>query len=235
MKYIFKICWLFIFLSTGYSCKRTLKGEGPVISQTRDLNHATEIELSIPANVSLIESDSFSCVVGAQQNILEIIKTKSDGEEFTIESDRNFNIEKPVEIVIFMPKISSLTVNGSGVINGINSLHDKELNLEVNGSGTIKLNGKIINIKSEINGSGEIYLNGRSDQQKVEINGSGEFHGSGFESAQAKILITGSGDAEVYATEDLEAEITGSGNIRYKGNPHVKSDITGSGNVQKTD
>lgn len=235
MRNFFNCYYLLIFFIFFYSCKRTIKGEGVITTETRDVNNATEIELSIPANVTIIEADSFSCVIGAQKNILETIKTKTDGDELTIESDKNFNIEKPVQIVISLPEINALTVNGSGEVSGLNSLHDKQLELELNGSGKINLNGKIIDIKSTINGSGEIYLKGKCDQQKISINGSGDLHGYDFESANTRIEINGSGDADVNVTDELKATITGSGNIRYKGNPHLKSDITGSGNVQKTE
>ena len=233
MKNLLYSYWLVIFFVMFCSCKRSIKGEGAVVTETRDITDATEIELSIPAIVNFVEADSFSCAIAAQKNILESIKTKVSGGELTIESDKNFNINKPVQIVISLPKISAITLNGSGEISGINNLHDKQLELELNGSGKIKLSGKILDIESVINGSGEIYIKGKCDQQKISINGSGDFHGYELESANSRIEINGSGDAEVNVSDELKANLTGSGNIRYKGNPHIKSDITGSGNVQK--
>ena len=235
MNYFLKRYWVFIFLLLCFSCKRTVHGTGPIVSETKNVDHISEIELSIPANVTIFEADSFSCVIGAQKNILDIIKTKSDGDEFTIESDKNFNIEKPVQIVISLPKISALTINGLGDITCLNGLREKELKLEVNGSGKIKLSGNITDMESNINGSGDIYLDGRGEKHKVSINGSGNLHAYPFESAESKIEIAGSGDAEVTVTDELKADISGSGNIHYKGNPHVKSDITGSGEVRKTE
>lgn len=234
MNYLHSCC-LLILISLCSSCRLTVNGTGPIITETRNLDHASEINLSIHANVTLIEADSFSCVIGAQKNILEVIKTKTDGEEFSIASDRNIDTDKPVEIVISLPKINAINVNGSGEISGIKSFHSKDLKLEVNGSGKIKISGNFSDVKSDISGSGDIYLDGKCEQHKINITGSGDFHGYDFESANAKIDITGSGNAEVLATDDLNVEITGSGNVHYKGNPHLKSDITGSGNIQKTE
>jgi len=233
MKNILIRYFLFVYLLGCISCNRTINGSGAILSETRDLNQATSIKLSIPAQVTLIQADSFSCVVGAQKNILEVIKTSTSGDVFTIDSDRSIETDKPVQIVISLPNIEGVEVTGSGQVSSLNSLHTEELKLEVNGSGTIKLNGKIINIRSDINGSGEIFLEGKCDQQKITITGSGDFHGYNFESAETKVEITGSGDAEITVTNELNAEISGSGNVNYKGSPHLKSDITGSGNVQK--
>ena len=44
--------------------------------------------------------------------------------------------------------------------------------------------------------------------------------------------ITGSGDAAVRATEELDASVTGSGDVHYSGNPpQVRKNVTGSGDI----
>ncbi len=233
MKFFYAIILIVCLGCINFSCRRTIHGEGPIITEKRNIDGVKEIEISIPGNITFIEADSFGCIVGAQQNIVNAIKTKASGDELKIESDRNFDVDKPVQIVISLPKLNCLTVNGSGEVNGINAMNDQELSLELNGSGKIKLGGRIQEVKSEINGSGTVILDGKGNVIKTEINGSGDLHAYGFECSEAKVEITGSGDAELNVSDELKAAITGSGNVRYRGNPHVKTDITGSGNVQK--
>lgn len=226
---------ILIFLSVASACNRTVNGTGPIVTETRSLDNATAIELSVPARVTLIKADSFSCIIGAQQNILDLIKTDTDGNDFIIKSDKNFNTEKPVDIVISMPTIEGLVINGSGEINCPNPLHEKELVLEINGSGKLKLGGKIIDLSADIRGSGEMYVNGKCEQQKITISGSGYYYGFALETERTKVNISGSGNAEVTVADELNAEISGSGNVQYKGDPHLKTDISGSGNVKKID
>ena len=48
------------------------------------------------------------------------------------------------------------------------------------------------------------------------------------------IAISGSGDAQVWATGNLVASISGSGDIRYKDDAaNVKARVSGSGDVRK--
>ncbi len=46
-----------------------------------------------------------------------------------------------------------------------------------------------------------------------------------------EVIISGSGNANVHALNQLTGAITGSGNINYLGSPEVNVSITGSGKV----
>ncbi len=46
------------------------------------------------------------------------------------------------------------------------------------------------------------------------------------------MTVTGSGDADVNCTGDLNARIIGSGTVTYTGTPSVQQSITGSGSIQ---
>ena len=48
----------------------------------------------------------------------------------------------------------------------------------------------------------------------------------------AAVTIYGSGEAQVNATETLDASIAGAGSITYLGDPEVSRRITGSGEIR---
>ncbi len=50
---------------------------------------------------------------------------------------------------------------------------------------------------------------------------------------QYKARISGSGTADVLATDSLDVQISGSGTVTYSGNPKVQQDISGSGRLIK--
>lgn len=233
MKKLLLISGALIMALFGSSCKRTVHGEGPVINDKRNIEKINEIELSIPANLTLITADSFGCIIGAQQNIANAIKTKVSGDELKIESDNNLEPEKSIDLVIALPHLKNLTVNGSGVVNGLNTINEEEVAIELNGSGSIRLAVKTEELKCEINGSGAITFSGKGNKIRSSINGSGDLHAYQFDAEQGRVDISGSGDAELNVSDELKAEINGSGNVHYHGNPHVKTDVNGSGVVQK--
>ncbi len=90
-------------------------------------------------------------------------------------------------------------------------------------------------VESRTNGSGDMSFSGRAEEADLSISGSGDIHCFGLTSKTASIKINGSGNADVYATRQLNLKINGSGDIRYKGGANVDSHINGSGSVTKAD
>src|SRR5690606_40314630 len=79
-----------------------------------------------------------------------------------------------------------------------------------------------------------ILASGSADVAEINISGSGKLRGADFSTRVARVRITGSGDVEIAASEEIDAQITGSGTVLYKGDPaRVNSHSTGSGKVRK--
>lgn len=216
------------------SCKRSIKGEGAVVVEKRDVSGFAKIDLEIPANVTVVVADSFNCIITAQSNIIRAIKTMVKGEKLEISSEYSFQKAK-VDMVVSLPAIEGLMLSGSGSIKTLNIIKSESLKLYINGSGEMYVNAETDKIHTEINGSGTGYINGSSKFHRCEINGSGDLHGFGLSCIEADVEINGSGDAEVSVTDMLNASIHGSGNIIYKSSPHLKSEIVGSGTIKKSE
>ncbi len=228
------VTFLFLFLVLLLSaCKPPVKGEGPLVKQSREVPSFIKTELNIPARVSVIITDSTSLVVVAQANLQEYIHTKTKGETMVISTSRMLKPTKPVEIIITCPAQEALSINGSGDIHIINPYKTERLNLEINGSGDIHANVHARKIITEINGSGDLHLSGKAENHTVVVNGSGKINAEDLITEKYSIKINGSGDADIHAASKLSAKVNGSGKVRYKGQPSIDSEILGSGEVKK--
>lgn len=216
-------------------CRPAVQGEGPLSRKSVPIDAFSKLELSMPAHVTLIVSDSLSLTIVAQENLMEYIEVHHEGSTVNLEAERSLKSDKPVEFIFTCPAPEELEVNGSGSISVLNRFRTGSLVLNINGSGDIRANTNADQIETQINGSGDVYLSGSADEHKVEINGSGKLKAPDLLTDRYKISIHGSGDCYVHALSKLSANITGSGNVRYSGNPDVKSDITGSGNISRKD
>ena len=68
------------------------------------------------------------------------------------------------------------------------------------------------------------------------IEGAGSLHAEALRSRRCRIRISGSGDAEVFVSEMLDASIDGAGDIVYFGSPAgIKKRITGAGDIVSGD
>ena len=65
----------------------------------------------------------------------------------------------------------------------------------------------------------------------ISLMGSGSFSGFPLSAQSCQVDITGSGNCEVTAVQNLDVSIDGSGSVFYKGSPSINDHISGSGHV----
>jgi Putative auto-transporter adhesin, head GIN domain len=206
------------------------EGSGKIVKEKRELAEFSKIVLKGSANVEINQGDKFSAELEIDDNLLEFIEFEIDETTLIISSKSNIS-PSVYNIILTMPHVEALGINGSGNIK-CNMLAESDLiRLRINGSGSIELEAKSDKIKSNINGSGDIKLAGQSLNLNSTINGSGDINAIGLKTENVNISIRGSGDVSVYASERLDIEIFGSGDVEYKGNAKVKQTIYGSGSV----
>jgi hypothetical protein len=177
--------------------------------------------------------------VEAEDNLQPYIETTMDGNELEIDTKEGFRLRpgKPVKIYITSPNFAKVRLSGSGDILSQNRIAGKDrIELAVSGSGNIKVDLDAPAVNAEMSGSGNINLSGLAKQFQGKLSGSGNISAMDLKTEQTEIRISGSGNADVFASEKLDVKVAGSGDVRYKGGAQqVSSNITGSGSVKKVD
>ena len=115
-----------------------------------------------------------------------------------------------------------------------NGTWDIELESGNYGDYELTYNITIPSIEGVINiGSGNVTVEDSIsvDYFRVSLIGSGGFFGFPLSADQCDVDISGSGNIEVTAVEDMNVVVDGSGSVFYKGSPIIHEDITGSGRV----
>ena len=208
--------------------------------QTRKVEPFTEISLRVGANVHLVQGEKQDIEIVAKPSTLEQLITEvKDGKLIIRFPNKNmlWSTFQPGDITINIstPDINALSVVGSGDIIAEDEIKSKIIELDVNGSGNIKLSElSAERVKTAISGSGNIVLAGKTTAQdlSVVISGSGNFKGMDYSANDVSIKISGSANAEIEAKNNLYIRLAGSGNVTYKGKPAVDQSTTGSGSVK---
>jgi len=215
------------------SCVNCIEPEGEMKSRSIKLDNFTKIDIDIPANLKLITGDSAKIVISAPNSILAQILPIVKRNRLNLEGNICSVTNEQINIEVTVPSISSIKIKGSASVFSEMPVRTDDLDMSIDGSGSISLNVFANNIDAEISGSGIIIINGTCQELDVEINGSGNFKGLGLNSYEAKVKSTGSGNASIVALNSLSASVKGSGEISYSGEPNLNIDISGSGKVTK--
>ncbi len=238
-KYLFSGAYLFIVLFLFSSCRmNVLTGEGnkSVKSPVLSAFDAVDIDVSLKAVINVVEGAQPGIQLNSYDNILKHIKTTVENNKLKIYSDldETWKIEdKDLSVVITLPSLTALALNGSPDADVHGKIAGKELKVAISGASTIKMDSvNVDDFSIEVSGAGDVVVNGGYVKHaEYEINGAGDLKAFKLKTDETVASISGAGNSEVTALQKLTAEINGAGSIKYKGHPVVTQDVSGVGSV----
>lgn len=237
MRPIFLLLSVILLSSCNFMGGRRVRGNGNAGSETRTVSSFDAIRVLGGMDVILTPGTDYGVKVEADENLLKYILTERDGNALVIKTRNGYNLQSRsgMKVYVTAPSIEEVVITGSGsVVSDGKMALNRRLKLHVTGSGDVKLDVNAPEVEAEATGSGNIILTGATRNFDAEINGSGEVRCYNLLSENTKVQIAGSGDAQVYASKQLDVRISGSGDVAYKGSPTINQHIAGSGSVRST-
>ena len=219
-------------------------------SETRAVTKdVTTIDVNGPIDLTVRYGPVPSLEVRGEQHLLSNILTTVDGNKLHIGSrGLLLSHRHPLQAVLVLPSLASLTVTGSGD-STVDGFSGDDVELHLAGTGSIKFNARYRHITAGLQGSGDMDLDvGNSDRVDARVVGSGsitlagrcndfsaETTGSGEIDAQHLLAETvnirqfGTGDSSVNAHASVAVSVNGNGDVEVYGNPRQRS-VSRSGN-----
>lgn len=148
------------------------------------------------------------------------VRLKCDGRTLTISTKRGKGIKNnngfDVDVYITTPRISGISINGSGDFKAESGINTGNMGMSISGSGDIELRSlKCDKCDTNIAGSGDIGIDGITAKKlTAKIAGSGDIDLSNADIARAELSIAGSGDIDIDGhVGSVSQHIAGSGTI----------------------
>lgn len=206
---------------------------GPVVSEERDIDAATVVELDTSGELTISEGEP-SLVVHAPQAVLDrLTSTVRDGTLVlgTTPGTPGILLGR-ISYELTLPSLDGLEINGSGDVRS--DVPGDALDIDVNGSGDLAISDiDATSVSIAISGSADVHLDGRTDEFSLSIDGSADVRSDGLDAKRVTIDLDGSGDLVVAASATLDVSISGAGSVEYVGRPEVTHDISGSGSIER--
>lgn len=215
---------------------KRVKGNEKEVTVNRTTPEYNKIEVGGSFDVKLISGKEGNITIKGDENLVELLTTEVVNGTLKVRFERGtmiqYNYKSKVEITIPFEQINELSFSGSGNFLGEDVIKTENLEVEIAGSGNVKLELNTINTKIERTGSGNLNLKGTNQNLEIDSTGSGNANASDLLSENVVANQTGSGNIKVNCSKKLVARSTGSGSIIYKGNPEkVDKSSSGSGSI----
>jgi hypothetical protein len=174
----------------------------------------SEVALNGTGNLTIRQTGSESLTIEAEDNVISYIDTTVENNRLSI-TTRNMipAPTKPINYELTGKDLSALQLLGSGIIDASDISTDS--------------------LTATTSGAGDMKVAGKANSQDVTVLGAGRYQAGDLESKQAKIKISGTGNAVVNVSDKLDADISGAGSVEYNGNPTVSQTIAGGGSVRR--
>lgn len=193
-----------------------------------------KVAVSGSDNVTIRTGNSFAVVATGDQDELDRLEIKVDGNQLKIgRKSGNWRwSSKDVTVAVTMPALRGIALSGSSDVmadKGVGDVFDAKLS----GSGDLSvgsLDARTANIS--VSGSGNVVMAGRCGAQNISIAGSGDVDLARLACVNSSIRIAGSGDVTARVSGDAAIRIAGSGNVTISGGANCTRKVAGSGTVR---
>lgn len=206
-------------------------------TETRKVGSFKSVRVGGSFDVIIQQGSTESVQITSSDIETSEIITEMRGDELVIrieDKKSNWKNNYDVDIVLTYTTLNGITSSGSSKIITQSTIKSTNFHLNLSGSGKFKGSIETEELEASLSGSGDIELSGKAKRQDISISGSGDIEALDLKTNYTKVTISGSGNAKVAVSDEIEARISGSGDIRYEGNPSkqiVKT--TGSGSIRK--
>ncbi len=198
-----------LFLPLVVACSfNGVRGNGNIENEYRDVNEFNKIDVSGRFDVEVMVGKPASVEIIAEGNLLKFIKTKVKNNVLIISSKENLRPRKDLIIKITTPQLVSVDCSGANdlVINNVNT---NKFTLDLSGAGSV-------------------FIEGTAKNFFIDISGAADLEASEFKVENVTIDISGAANAEVYASQSLDAEVSGASSIKLYGDAEkISTDISG--------
>ena len=188
------------------------RGEGPVISETRDVGAFTRIEVSGGiSGVTVRIGESPSLEVRAQENILPLISTEVESDTLVITgTGQGFTSSQGIGVVVVTPTLSEVSMNGGsqGEIEGVDAA---SLDIALSGGSQLTVTGTASTVGLETAGgsiasleelSAETVTLDVSGGSNATVQASNEVSGSA--SGESRVTVLGGAEINVEMSSGAE-------------------------------
>lgn len=189
-------------------------GSGTMKVEKRNVPAFTALDISGAYEVEIVIKPEQSLEIEGDDNLLPLIKTEVKNGVLNITNDKGFSTRQKLRVRIAVTSLEGISTSGASDINASNV--------------------KSEDFKIDASGAGRLQISGETKTLDIDMSGAGEVDAKDFHAQKVKIDSSGAAQADVYASEELNADVSGAGNVNYYGNPKViNENSSGVGTISK--
>ncbi len=236
--FLFSLLSVIIFSSCHHLFAKRIRGNGAIKTENRTVGTFTGVDVSGNIDVYVTQDSVASVKIEADENLLEYVQINANGGTLDIRAERGYNLKpsKSIKVYVSGPLFKRFEASGACDIYSQNRISNSEgIGIHLSGACDVTMEVNAPKVNADLSGAGTITLKGETKDLSIDGSGSTDMKCFDLMAENARIEISGAGDAQVYASMKLDVHVSGAGSVRYKGNATVSQEVSGAGSVKKAE
>lgn len=213
--------------------RKQIKGEGELVSQTRQATGFKGINVSGGFAVEITQGNQESVRVEAQRNLLDNIRTEVKNGVLHIYNEGNISTNKGMKAYITVRELNKVDISGGVKVTGMSTFKANTFDLDMSGGSKVTLALNTKKLRAEMSGASKVELSGQADELVMNMSGASTVMATELESRNVRVGASGASKVKVFAKESLHVNASGASKVEYNGNPSVTTDVSGASKISK--
>lgn len=198
--------------------------------QRQDTGTFSSLEVYDKIAVNLIPSgENYVEIMGSNTEDVQIIN-KNRTLKIRMNMSKFLGGDK-VSVNVHYTTLNQINASEGSSVTSDQKIENPSLTLNAKEGASIVLETESNMVDVKTNSGGYIKLSGTSNAQSVVSNAGGNYEGKGLKTKTATVTVNAGGEAEVFASNFVNATTRAGGNIYIYGNPKVEQKSLAGGKV----
>lgn len=210
------------------------RGSGTINQETRNVGAFFNIDVEGEYEIILQEGSNPLIAVETDENLHQYVETVVDDRTLRIRNIEKIEPSEQTRLIITYQSLESIRLGGAAKLSNQGTLKAENLHVRVDGAGVVDLSLEADEIEVRLGGAGLVSLRGNVNTQRLVLSGAGNLSAFELQSKNCNIELSGFGSAQIFVTDELEADLSGVGSIRFKGDPrNIRREVSGLGDIER--
>ncbi|MGE5393754.1 MAG: head GIN domain-containing protein [Candidatus Saccharibacteria bacterium] len=223
-----------IMLSSCWFLWPTIRGNGHVTEEVRQVGDFDEIEVSRGMNVYINYGSPLKVEVVADENLHHDIITDEDGDVLKIYATANIREAKEKKVIITVDKLTVIKATSGSNIYTQNPFTTSHTEIKANSGSNITMEFNADFLKARCSSGANIILSGVSKESELEASSGANLKAEALKSDKGILRVSSGSNVFATVTNQLKAKASSGGNIIYYGNPaSISIEKSSGGNINQ--
>ncbi len=214
--------------------RKTVHGNGKVVSKERTPEKASGVRASSGIDIYLTQGNKPRLVVEADENLHEYIITEVSNGILNVYTDANIRDAEMKKVYVTLEEINTIGASSAGDVVGETPVKTDDLKISASSAGDIKIEVYAESIDANISSSGNVTLSGEADFLEADMSSAGDLNAYNLKVREADVSVSSAGGADILVTDKLIARASSAGDINYKGDPkNVDAHSSSAGGIHR--